>query len=64
MGKLRITEYLDIDLGTETWCCAKCGHALGAAAGNYKLGCLVAERDLAEVHPPMTVQSEYSSFSA
>ncbi|MBP6382899.1 MAG: acetone carboxylase subunit gamma [Pseudomonadales bacterium] len=53
MTRVRITEYLDIDLATETWCCNRCGHALQPARENYKKGCLIAEREMAEVHPPL-----------
>ena len=51
--KLRITEYLDIDLERELWCCNRCGAALVGARENYKHGCLVAERPLEEVHLPL-----------
>ena len=52
--KVRITEYLDIDLAAEQWLCHCCGHALTSARDNYKHGCLVAEVDLAQAHPGMT----------
>ena len=58
--KLRITEYLDIDLARELWCCNRCGTALVGARENYKHGCLVAERPLEEVHPPLVSASEFS----
>lgn len=51
--KLRITEYLDIDLDTERWCCNRCGHELGSARESYKKGCLVAERDPRTVYSPV-----------
>lgn len=60
MTKVRITEYLDIDVDAERWCCNRCGHDLGDASGNYKEACLVAERPLDEVHPPMVEGSAYS----
>ncbi|MFC7050016.1 acetone carboxylase subunit gamma [Emcibacter nanhaiensis] len=60
MDKIRITECLDIDLEKEQWCCNRCGHELYAARDNYKKGCLVAERDMKEVHPPMTDDATYS----
>lgn len=60
MTKLRITEYLDIDIAAERWQCNRCGHDLGHATANYKEGCLVAERDLAEVHPPLVEGQAYS----
>lgn len=58
--KTRITEYLEIDLETEKWCCQRCGQALGSARGNYKEGCLVAERLLHEVHLPVVENQAYS----
>ena len=42
---VQITEYLDIDLENERWCCNRCGHDLGDARESYKKGCLVRERD-------------------
>lgn len=48
----RVTEYLVIDLDGERWKCERCGRDLGPARANYKEGCLVAERDPTEVHPP------------
>ena len=54
MGKkVRITEYLDIDLETEKWCCNRCGHELTSAADNYKKGCLLYERDPRTVYQPL-----------
>lgn len=62
MSKIRITEYLDIDLSKELWCCNRCNHELMAAREDYKKGCLVTERDMKEVHPPM-VEGEAFSFT-
>jgi acetophenone carboxylase len=59
---LRITENLAIDLATEEWCCVACGHRLGSARANYKIGCLVAEVPLAEAHPPL-VHGQVFSFT-
>jgi acetone carboxylase gamma subunit len=50
--KVRITEYLDVDLEKEMWCCAKCGHELISAKENYKKGCLVYDRDPSEIWRP------------
>jgi len=58
--KVRITEYLEIDLQSEQWCCQPCGHSLISANENYKKGCLVRERPLDEVHPPLVEESAYS----
>ena len=55
----RITEYLEIDLDAERWHCRRCGHDLGRRAENYKHGCLVADRDPREVHPPV-VEGDYT----
>jgi acetophenone carboxylase len=57
--RIDITEYLAIDLPTERWHCRRCGHDLGPARGNYKEGCLVADRDPREVHDPV-VEGEYT----
>ena len=57
---VRITEYLEIDLISEKWCCQRCGNALISAFENYKKGCLVAERSLQDVHPPMVEEESYS----
>lgn len=62
MSKLRITEYLDIDLSKELWCCNRCNHELFDARDNYKKGCLVKERQMEEVHPPL-VEGEAFSFT-
>ncbi len=51
MSKVRITEYLAIDLSTEMWCCHVCGRELIGARENYKKGCLVRERDPKEIYP-------------
>ena len=60
MTRRQITEYMDIDLEKELWCCNRCGKELISARDNYKKGCLVAERPLEEVHPPMTDGQTYS----
>jgi acetophenone carboxylase len=58
--KRRITEYLDLDLVAERWLCNRCGTDLGNARDNYKKGCLIAQRDPSEVHPPIVYDVEYS----
>jgi acetone carboxylase gamma subunit len=52
-NRLRVTEYLDIDLEREQWLCNRCGHAIGPARENYKQGCLVYDRDPHEIHPAL-----------
>ncbi len=52
MSRLRVAEYLNIDLDTQHWCCVVCGHDLGSARHNYKEACLVAARDPREIHHP------------
>ena len=51
--KVRITEYLDIDLEKELWCCNRCGYELNSARDNYKKGCLVFDRDPTTVYNPL-----------
>lgn len=51
--KIRITEYLDIDLEQETWCCNRCGFQLYSARDNYKKGCILLERDPKSIYPPV-----------
>jgi acetophenone carboxylase len=50
-NKIRVTEYLDLDLDCELWLCNRCGRELGPARDNYKRGCLVHDRDPHEIHP-------------
>ncbi len=52
-NRLRITEYLDLDLDREQWLCNRCGHSIGSARENYKKGCLLYDRDPREVHQPL-----------
>jgi acetone carboxylase gamma subunit len=51
--RIRITEYLDLDLAEESWRCHVCEHHLGSARANYKKGCLVHARDPREIHEPL-----------
>lgn len=51
--RIRVTEYLDLELEGERWLCNRCGRELGPAHENYKKGCLVHERDPREIHPPI-----------
>src|SRR5258706_1963688 len=53
MDRIRMTEYLDLDVEEEMWYCHRCGHALIAAHENYKKGCLVYNRDPSEIHRPL-----------
>jgi acetone carboxylase gamma subunit len=52
-NRLRVTEYLDLDLDGEQWLCNRCGHAIGPARESYKRGCLLYDRDPREIHPPL-----------
>ncbi|MGB9242951.1 MAG: acetone carboxylase subunit gamma [Candidatus Acidiferrales bacterium] len=52
-NRLRVTEYLDLDLDREKWLCNRCGHVIGPARENYKRGCLLYDRDPREIHPPL-----------
>jgi acetophenone carboxylase len=57
--RIRVTEYLDLQLDNEQWCCNRCGHVLGSARENYKRGCLLHDRDPREIHAPL-VQGQYT----
>lgn len=57
--KKRITEYLEIDLDKEMWCCNRCGRELISARESYKKGCLVYERDPRTIYRPM-IEAEYT----
>jgi acetone carboxylase gamma subunit len=59
MERLRVTEYLDLDLEDEGWYCHVCGNGFGSARGNYKEGCLIHERDPREIHRPI-IEGEYT----
>ena len=58
-NKIRVTEYLDLDVEREKWFCNRCGHELGAARENYKRSCLLYDRDPREIHPPL-VSGEFN----
>jgi acetone carboxylase gamma subunit len=58
--KVQITEYLDIDLQNERWCCNRCAHDLGDARESYKKGCLIRERNPQEVHFPIGPSKEFN----
>lgn len=51
--KVAMTEYLEINLEDETWCCRKCNHTIAPARSNYKEGLLVYARDPREIHRPI-----------
>ena len=58
-NKIRVTEYIDLDVELEKWFCNRCGHELGPARQSYKRGCLLYDRDPREIHPPL-VSGEYN----
>lgn len=60
--RLRVTEYLELDLGDESWHCERCDHRFGPAERNYKEGCLLHERDPREVHEPLLDASSNFAF--
>ena len=51
--RVRITEYLDIDLIKECWCCNRCGEELYSNRDSYKKGCLVYDRDPRTIYSPL-----------
>jgi acetone carboxylase gamma subunit len=58
-SRIRVTEYLNLDLSRERWICNRCGHDIGPARENYKKGCLLYDRDPREIHPPL-VSGEFN----
>ena len=58
--KVQITEYLDIDLEKEKWCCNRCGRELISARENYKKGCLVYERDPRTLYNPVLEDGSFA----
>lgn len=58
--KIRITEYLEVDLAEKKWVCQRCGQVLIDADENYKKGCLVAEKPFDQVHPQIVEGKAYS----
>jgi acetone carboxylase gamma subunit len=61
--RVAITEYLEIDLGTERWHCRRCGHDIASARANYKEGLLVYNRDPREIHHPILDDSYPFSYA-
>jgi acetone carboxylase gamma subunit len=59
MERIHFTEYLDLDLERELWCCSRCGQELISAREPYKRGCLVYERDPRDIHPPL-IEGDYT----
>ena len=57
--RIRVTEYLDLELDNEQWICNRCNHILGPARDSYKKGCLLYDRDPREVHTPI-VDGQFS----
>lgn len=58
-ARVRITEYLEIDLDSESWVCASCGHAIGPAREDYKRGLLLYDRDPRDIYPAR-LEAEHS----
>ncbi len=58
-SRIRVTEYLDLDIERERWLCHCCGQDIGPARENYKKGCLFYDRDPREIHPPL-VSGEFN----
>jgi acetone carboxylase, gamma subunit len=57
--RIRVTEYLDLELDGEQWFCNRCNRMLGPARENYKQGCLLYDRDPREIHTPI-VDGQFS----
>ncbi len=59
MTRIRITEYIDLEVEEERWRCHVCDALLGSARDNYKQHVRVHERDPREVHRPI-LDGEYT----
>lgn len=59
LGREIITEYLEVDLASETWRCRRCDRDLGSARENYKRGLLLYDRDPTDIYAPK-FDGEYS----
>ena len=57
--RIRVTEYLDLELDQEQWICNRCNHVFGPARDNYKKGCLLYDRDPREIHAAI-VEGQFS----
>lgn len=57
--RIRITEFLDLDIERELWMCNRCDRMLGSARESYKKGCLLYDRDPREIHPAL-VSAEFN----
>ena len=57
--RIRMTEYLDLEIDQEQWICNRCEQVLGPARDNYKKGCLLYDRDPREIHAPI-VEGQFS----
>jgi acetophenone carboxylase len=60
MTRRQITEYLAIDLASETWHCRQCEESLTHVENSYKRGCHVRERNPREVHRTFGDHEEYN----
>lgn len=50
MKLIQITEYLNVDLEKEMWCCERCGEELISVREPYVKGCLVHDRPAQEIY--------------
>jgi acetone carboxylase gamma subunit len=57
--RIRVTEFLDLDIGSEQWLCNRCDCVLGPARESYKKGLLLYDRDPREIHQPL-VSAEFN----
>jgi acetophenone carboxylase len=59
MTRIRVTEYVDLEVEDERWRCRVCEHDLGSARESYKHAARVHQRDPREVHNPV-IEGEYT----
>jgi acetophenone carboxylase len=59
MARIRVTEYVDLEVEDERWRCRVCDQDLGSARESYKHATRVHERDPREVHRAV-IEGEYT----
>ncbi len=57
--RVKVTEYLRVDLQSELWECDCCDHVLGSARENYKKYLLIYDRNPREIHQPLLDPERY-----
>ncbi len=59
MTRIRVTEYIDLEVEAERWRCRVCDRELGSARESYRRFTRLHQRDPREVHRPV-IEGEYT----